>query len=460
MRHVTIPAIAALPLILACGCRSYEPRPLALDETQRDFLVRAIDGPSLAVFRERLQARAPESGAFDPTDGVSLAEAEAIALVFNADLRAARLEAGVTRAGADHAGLWRDPTLGVDLTRIVGGAAAGVEAIGSIALTVPLSGRLELERAEAGAVHAAQLARIAAEEWRTVASLRRLWIRRASLAAEADANRGFLERAAQVLAIVDRMEHAGEIARIEARILRIEDAKLRAALRATEAELARTTHDIEALLGLPPSAGRRFAAGFGDLASVGWESPQELVARIARTSPAIAVARAEHEVAEHRLAGEIRAQWPDLELAPGYGEQDGDTQAVLGIGVTLPVFNGNRRGIAEAEAARELARGRAEHALERALGELLSAEERLGAAVLQREFVESTLIPLVETQYAEAREVARLGEVNTLILLESLKQQLDAKRQLIAARRDESLAAVDIEEIAGPAGAPAEGRSP
>jgi hypothetical protein len=57
----------------------------------------------------------------------------------------------------------------------------------------------------------------------------------------------------------------------------------------------------------------------------------------------------------------------------------------------------------------------------------------------------------VDTQYAEAREVARLGEVNTLILLESLKQQLDAKRQLIAARRDEALAAIDIAEITGPA---------
>ena len=51
----------------------------------------------------------------------------------------------------------------------------------------------------------------------------------------------------------------------------------------------------------------------------------------------------------------------------------------------------------------------------------------------------------------EAREVARLGEVNTLILLESLKQQLDAKRQLIAAHRDEALAAIDIAEITGPA---------
>jgi hypothetical protein len=81
----------------------------------------------------------------------------------------------------------------------------------------------------------------------------------------------------------------------------------------------------------------------------------------------------------------------------------------------------------------------------------MSAEERLASALAQREMLETTLVPLVDLQYAEAREVARLGEVNTLILLESLKQQLDAKRQLIAARRDEAIAATDIAAIAGPA---------
>jgi CRISPR system Cascade subunit CasA len=172
---------------------------------------------------------------------------------------------------------------------------------------------------------------------------------------------------------------------------------------------------------------------------------------VAERSPALALARARHDVAEAQLAEEIRATWPDLELAPGFGEDNGDRQAVLGVGVTLPVLDGNRRGIAEAEANRALARGEAEAVYERLLGDLLAAEERLSAAIARGELLETTLVPLVDTQYAEAREVARLGEVNTLILLESLKQQLDAKRQLIAARRDEALAAIDIAEITGPA---------
>lgn len=441
-----------ITLILSIGCRSYQPRPLALDATQRDFLARAVDGPALADFSARLRDVAPGAMAFEPADGISLREAEAIALVFNRELRLARLAAGVTRANAENAGLWQDPRLGVDLSRIVSGATSGgVEALASIAFTLPLSGRLELEKQHAQAEHHAELARVAREEWRVIAELRRAWAEQSSLAAEADAARDVLERVAQVLAVVDRMEQSGEIARIEARLFRIEEAKLRAQLAEIDASLARATREIEQLVGLPPRADRGFERGFAVFTELAAEAQDALLARVARTSPAIAVARTEHEVAERRLAQEIRAQWPELEVAPGFGEQDGDTQAVLGLGVTLPVLNGNRRGIAEADAARELARGRADAEVERALGALLAAESRRAAAQARTESLEKTLVPLVELQYAEAREVARLGEVNTLVLFETLKQQLDAKHQLIVARRDAALAAIDIEEIAGPA---------
>lgn len=452
IRPMFVAAIAVAIAVVIAGCRAYEPRPLALDATQREFLLRTVDGPSLVEFAERLRVHAPSAASFDPADGISLVEAEAIALVLNRDLRLARLEAGVTRATAEHAGLWRDPTLGVDLSQIVSGAAGqGIEALGSIAFTLPLSGRLELEKELAGAEHHAQLARVAADEWRVLSDLRRAWVRRASLAERSAAARDFVTRVEQVIAVVDRMEKAGELARIEARLFRIEDAKRRAEVQAIDSELSLATHEIESLLGLPPGADRRFAGDSSALLASARQPQATLLGRVSDTNPLVRLARQEYESAERRLAREIRAQWPDLEIAPGFGEQDGDTQAVLGIGVTLPVLNGNRRAIAEAEAAREVARGRADAALEQAITAITNAAERLSSASARREAVESTLIPLVDTQYAEAREVARLGEVNTIVLLESLQQQLEAKNQLIAARRDEALAAVDIAELAGPA---------
>lgn len=452
--HMNTPRVAAAALSTALllalgGCKSYERSTLDLDRTQREFLLRALDGPVLEEMNARAQASAGAT-AFDPSDGLSLAEAEAIALVFNRDLRIARLAAGVTQASAENGGLWRDPTLGVDLTQIVSGASQGLEAIVTVGFTLPISGRLELEKQRLGAEHAAELARVADREWQTIAALRRAWTERAATARAVEAARDVLGRVEQVTAIVDRMEQAGELARIEARLFRIEDAKLRSRLASLESDLARASHAVEAILGLPPTAGRAFSGEFASSTRAAAEGRDAVLAAIAATNPAVLAARADYEIAERTLEEEIRKQWPDLDLAPGYGEQDGDRQFVLGIGVVLPVLNGNRAGIAVAEAGREAARGRVEAELQRVLGALLAAEERLAQSVSRRDALERTLVPLVEAQYEETRAVARLGEVKTLVLLESLKQQLEARNELIAARRDEALAAIDIDELIGP----------
>lgn len=440
-------ALSAALLLALAGCKSYEPSSLDLDRTQREYLLRALDGSVLTAMNART-----EDGVvtFDPSDGLSLAEAEAIALVFNRDLRNARLEAGVTKASADNGGLWQDPTLGVDFTKIVSGASQGLDAIVTVGLTLPISGRLEIEKKRLGAEHAAELARVAAREWETIASLRRAWTERAGIAREVEATRDVLSRVEQVVGIVDRMEAAGELARIEARLFRIEDAKLRARLAALESDLASAAHAVEALLDLPPAAGRVYSGEFVAARLPSEETRGAALAAIANTNLSILAARTEYERAELRLEEEIRKQWPDLVLAPGYGEDGGDRRFLLGLGVVLPVLNGNRAGIAVAEAEREVARGRAEAAMERTLGVLLAAEERVAQSRARRTTLEQTLVPLVEAQYEEARAVARLGEVKTLVLLESLKQQLEARNELIAALRDEALAAIDIDELLGP----------
>jgi outer membrane protein TolC len=421
-------ALFAVIIATSSGCKSYERSTLDLDRTQREYLLRALDGSVLI----EMNARTEDGGAaFDPTDGLSLAEAEAIALVFNSDLRNARLAAGVTQASAENGGLWQDPTLGVDLSKIVSGASQGLEAIVSVGFTLPISGRLELEKARLGAENAAELARVAAREWEVVAALRRAWTERAGIAREVEATRDVLGRVEQVTAIVDRMEEAGELARIEARLFKIEDATLRARLAALESDLLRATHAVESILDLPPGPGRTFSGEFGLANRLLDGGRDAALLAIPETNPAIVVARAEYEIAERRLEEEIRRQWPDLVLSPGYGEDGGDRKFVLG-------------------AEREAARGRAEAELQGTLGALLAAEQRLAQSVARREALERTLVPLVEAQYEEARAVARLGEVKTLVLLESLKQQLEARNELIAARRDEALAAIDIEELLGP----------
>lgn len=436
----SLAALSTAALAVLSGCVSYERKPLDLDAVREEFLARTPVLPQPSG-----------DAAFDLADGLSAAEAEAVLLVFNRDLRVARLEAGVTRANAENGGLWADPTLGVDFTRIVGAASRGVEAVVSLGLTLPLSGRLELEKERLDAEHAAQLARVAALEWSTVATLRRAWVERAALAEEVDSARGTLARLSEVRSVVDRLEAAGELSRIESRLFRIEEAKLRARLVELETELSAATRSIASLLDLPHTEGIALLADLPRRAVPADAGRETVLARLADTSPTVAVARAEHESAERRLEEEIRMQWPDLAIGPGYGKDNGDRKWVLGVGLTLPVFNGNRAGIAAADAARELACGRAGAELTRVLGAFAAAEERLAAASRRRALLEESLLPLVAAQYEETRAVARLGEVKTLVLLESLKQELESTAQLISARRDEAFAAIELDALVGPA---------
>lgn len=446
-------ALLVLIALATGGCQSYHAAPLDLPLHAEAFLSRTPASPEVAAFAASLEpsgeaARAP----FDPRDGLTLREAELVALVFNRELRLARLHAGVTQASAEHAGLWEDPVFGVDLTRILeSGAERPWEVFGSIGFTIPISGRLEIEKQRAGIEHATDLARVAAAEWRTRMAVRRAWVEWRAAELRAAAISEFLERLDSVLSIVDAMERAGETSRVEARLFRIERASRAAEVPAARARSARALAELRSLLGLPPHAGLDLRGdGIGDFgappALEAMPDPASLVLR----SPSLLVAIAEYEVAERTLELEIRKQFPDIQLTPGYGTQDGQRQFTMGISVPIPILNGNRRAIAEAHARRELARARAETDLERLLGAIADARLRAAAAASQCSLLEQDLVPLVDGQYADARRLAQLGEVASLVLIESLSRQLDAKLRLIDARAELAVASIDLEELVGP----------
>jgi outer membrane protein TolC len=440
--RVPILVVALLPL---GGCQTYQPQPLKLDAHREAFLARTADAPEVASFVASLAEGYEGAGPFDLLDGVTLDEAEAVAMVFNTDLRLARLRAGITRAGADNAGLWEDPSIGVDLTRIIQSVEHPWKLAASVGFTIPVSGRLKIEKARADLEHAAELTRIAEREWTTRTAVRRAWLAWSALEIRVESTREFLGRVDQVLSIVDVMERAGEMARTEARLFRVERAARAADLQRLESQLAQATLEIKQLMGLSPAASItlvRARLPQGDEAGA--------LLPLEEGSPAMAVARAEYEVAERTLELEIRRQYPDLALAPGYGREDGNDEVLLGVVLPLPVFNANRRGIAEALAARDAARGAVETQLERLVSDLAKADRELQDASLYRASLESELVPLVDAQYADAREVARLGEVNTIVLLETLSRQHEARLRLIDALESESLATTRRREILGP----------
>lgn len=151
---------AGLALFLAAfvvpGCQTYKAKPLDLDgygDALRERLaaLESIRAEDREAFNE--EQGLPES--FDLTDDVTYAEGEVIALFYNADIRRSRARAGVTEATRETAGLWEDPVFGFDGAQIFS-PTSGFDYGFTLGITLPVSGRLGVERDAASAEHEAQ----------------------------------------------------------------------------------------------------------------------------------------------------------------------------------------------------------------------------------------------------------------------------------------------------------------
>jgi len=447
VRSARFAAAAAIPAALL-GCQTYTALPLDAEAHRAAWLGRSPSDEGVAAFARRLAAETGGGEAFDVADGLTLREAEAVALFFNPDLRLARLRADAALAGAGHAGRWEDPELRIDAERIIESVPEPWTLGASLGVTLPISGRLAVETSRAEASRRAELHRVAAEEWAVRSALRAAWLEWSAQRLRTELARGLLGRLDAAVEVTDRLGEAGELSRMESRLFRVERAARGDELRAAGARERELEHELRALMGLAPGA--PVALVPAPVAAVGTTASADTATALGRRNPTLAVLAAEYDVAEQTLRREVREQYPDLTLGPGLATEEGDDRVGLGLSLPLPIWNRNRRAIAEARAERELARAAFETGAERLLARLAAAEIRLGAARARREAFEMEIVPMVEEQDADARRVAGLGGVGTLLTLENLTRLHGTKAALIDARLAEALAAATVAELVGP----------
>lgn len=430
------------------GCQAYERAPLDLASHKVALDARLTHTEPLTRFAERLSRHdgaVPDR--FDPTDGLTRAEGEVLALFYNADLRRARLDAGVARATYETAGLWEDPQFGFDGAEVLSPAGPFEYGV-TLSLTIPVSGRLGVEKDRAGAAYEAELRRIVDAEWRTRAQVRSAWSAWSVASERRALLQGAIDQIERIGSITDRLATAGELARTEARMLRLELASLRGRLIAIERAEGRARLDLLGLLGLPPDTTVELRP---DISAPPLPAVEDVAARLIEANTLLATRRAEYRAAEESLRLEIRRQYPDITIGAGLGSEDRDDRLLLGVSIPIPILNANRQGIAEARARRASARAAAELAFERLARELALARAELMAARRHATTVEDELVPLLEQQTRELEALADLGEVDTLVLLETVTRSLDAKTTLLELRLDEVRAAIELVRLLGPA---------
>ncbi|MDQ7012641.1 MAG: TolC family protein [Planctomycetota bacterium] len=446
MRSRTGVSLACLVLAAVGGCQSYRPAPFDIAAHRGEFEARAFTVEPVEAFAARLReagSEVPDKINFD--DGLSAAEAEVVALFYNPELRLARMEAGIALATFETAGLWEDPAFGFDGADILS-SAAPFEFGFMLSITLPVSGRLAVEKDRAGAAHTVELRRIEDAEWRTRATLRRAWIAWVTAKEQAGVHRDVLSQIEQIVSITNQLEAAGELQRIEGRLFRVELAARRAALINAELAAAEARRDLLSIIGMPPDAAITLVPS---VPAVKPDLSPDRLARLINSNTQLSIRRAEYQLAEQSLRLEVRKQYPDISIGSGYGNED-DDRLMLGVSLPVPLLNANRGGIATAHATRARARTVAETTYEHLARALASAQAALDAARIQRTHYTSEILPLLAQQAAEVQRVAELGDVDTLLFLDTVTRQFDAKIYLLDLQFAELEIAITIEQLLGP----------
>ena len=405
--------MASLAAGILSGCRSYEPKPI-------DWNKEASAGVTNEV---RI---------------ASLDDAVTLSLIGNRELNALRLKSANSAKAAKESGWWEDPELDFDLMRIVNPSEHPFLGGASIAFTIPLSGAPAIA-AKADELYAqADIAEIKAAERDTgvearlaairLASLRR----RAALLSEYDSD----ERIVRARENAGKLHEAGEVSASELAGVQRQKHIRHHALMETEREIAETEIAFLRLLGLRPGTKIALTLPLRDRPSMpsGADDPLELVRH-----PKVQAALVRLGGTEKSLEAEIRRQYPDLKLGPTYANEEGLDRFGLVAGISIPLWNRNRKGIAEAEGTRDEARLAAIDAWRSLVCDAATAREHLSNLLMHP--------PVPANEREQADRLADAGELTPLDYLAVREQIFDLRLDELNWRRDVALAAAELERF-------------
>jgi len=348
----------------------------------------------------------------------------------------ARHRALAPLAEAEFAGLWPDPTLSINLDRIISGAFQPLEWSAQLGLSIPWSGASAAHESELRAEAELALAHAAEATYTHLALLDERWLAWLEAQLEAEALQAHAAALAPLLTRAELAEDAGALEHTEVDLLRLAASHARSAAEAALRAVGARALDVRLAVGLGSSA-EFLLARPPEYARAAPAPPVEDALLLAlERHPTTAAARAALLQAEATLRREWRARLGPFQFSPGPGDRGGSRSIVATLGLPLPLWNRNRAGIARATVERDLAAEALALAIEGALDTHERAARELVDAETDRARFEADVLPLAEAQLARLESIAPIGELRLLLLLEAERALRDAglERQRLALR--------------------------
>ena len=371
----------------------------------------------------------------------SLDDVACAAVVGNRQLNQLRLQRASSEKAARATGWWDDPEVDVDLLRVVNPTENPVAGGVSLSLTLPLSGVKGLERKTAEAYSAADAADIIAAERETSVAARSAAVRFLSAGETVRTLRAFESdsRIVSAWAAAKRLSEVGELSKTDTASARLRQHQRLHRLREAENEADDAERTLRQLIGVAPDVKLTFErTGLRTSDIVSSNVTEKMTPLDYVRHPRVQAALCRLEGGEAALETEIRRQYPDLKIGPAYSREEGLDRLGLVAGVTLPLWNRNRKGIAEAEGAREEAKREAIR---------IWREVVLEAAAAQRTLERLKAHPAPSVQgLGDADKLYDAGEITPLDYLAVREELLDGELAEIAWRRDLRLAEENLKK--------------
>ncbi|MBF0199399.1 MAG: TolC family protein [Planctomycetes bacterium] len=428
--------------LLLSGCASYQ-------EKQIDPKAIALDWANMGakVATQTLNSKSTDVKTYDLEDGISLHEAEVTALFYNPMIASSRLRSGLPEVQRKYAKLWDDPELDVDGEYFSSKQDDPLNYSGGLSLTIPLSGRLDIQKEVAEETLNAKKASLLAEEWALVIEVRERWVERNFILKKTRVLKELIADLETAIKLVPHFRAAKVATIVDEQNLLIEKEGLNDNLRQLQLEVQQNKLTLLSLMGLHPDIDWKLSVDEKEIERVVVaEKEKDLL-----SNPEIQKILSQYEVAQLRLKLAIRRQIPDLKLGLGAGAEEGTSLMAFGLGLShLPFFNKNRLEIAESKIEREVQGKEIQKSIQSLLNKRASARERLKIAEARVQHMETTLVPLVNKQLKDAMRLTKLGELNIFLLVDAIQKKGEVKLSLIETQVEKSYAHLQALALNGP----------
>ena len=439
-RRARLPATVAALSLLA-GCATYHPRPLP-DAPDLAGRVPALHVPTAGLGLPGLKP-AP----FNARDGLGATETVILAVLNNPDLKAERLKRGIGRAQLMDARLLPDPQLSVGMDHPTGGGPGVVNAYNlginqDLRALISRGAATDSARAQA---HQVDL-NILWQEWQVAEKARQLFAQAREqeqlhkvYASAHDLYRQHYQndKAALQRGDITLSVAAGDLASLV-------DAGSR--LRQLETQRNQTSHDLTALLGLKPTVAMHLT-GDAELPPLSEKELSHALSTLPQRRPDLMALRAGYRSQEASVRKAILEQFPSINVGFSRARDTGGVQTVgLGVSISLPLFNGNRGGIAIARATRAHLRQAYQARLDQAAGQADQAFRQTALLARQLRQVEDR-VPELEHVTDQAGQALKAGDIDAGTYITLRAQLLHTRAEAIQLRSSLQQARVALQTV-------------